>query len=60
MITINEINISIVIAVAVRAVVRDVVHLVGKIFRNIVIFPIFRHLAKMEKQYRRFGYKIST
>ena len=34
--------------------------LVGKIFRNIAIFPIFRHLAKTEKKYHRFGYKMST
>ena len=34
--------------------------LVGKIFRNIAMFPIFCHLAKTEKKYRQFGYEMST
>ena len=34
--------------------------LVGKIFKNIAIFPIFRHLAKMENKYRQFGYEMLT
>ena len=34
--------------------------LVAKIFRNIAMFSIFCHLAKMEKKYRQFGYKMLT
>ena len=34
---------------------RPGVALVVKIFRNITIFPILCHLAKIEKKYRRFG-----
>ena len=35
-------------------------YIVRKVFRNIAIFPTFRHLAKMEKKCRRLGYKMST
>ena len=46
--------------VARRLLCREMPPLVGKIFRNIAMFPIFRHLAKTEKKYRQFGYEMST